>query len=73
MRPNTERGKGQVLGSPGVYHYAAPHQNHPSTQYGFGAIVESLCGRTTGISYNEDTLHNLFPEDRLCKWCARRV
>jgi hypothetical protein len=67
------RGEGLVLGRPGVVHFAAPHDHRPSASYGFGPTVDALCGRTSGIVYNEDTLRNLWPEDRVCKFCERRT
>lgn len=65
------RGEGLVLGSPGVYHYATAHDHGVSGHYGYGAQVMALCERTSGIAYREDTLRNMFPDDRLCKFCER--
>lgn len=71
----TGRGEGLVLGRPGIYHYAETHDHAPSTQYGFGQTVDSLCHRTSGIVYAENGIRNLWPNDRLCFFCetaARR-
>lgn len=67
------RGEGIVLGRPGVNHYTMPHDYRASTEYGYGTTVEALCGRTSGIAYDEGLVSRMFPEDRICKFCERVV
>lgn len=69
-----KRGEGRVLSAPGVYHYPSSAARLPAVN----ALrvrresVDSLCGVTSGIVYNEDTLHNLFTDERLCRRCERK-
>jgi hypothetical protein len=64
------KGEGMIFGSLGIYHHPAAHDLHPSSNYGYGHAVETLCGRTNGIVY-EERMRGLYPNDRLCKFCAR--
>lgn len=67
----SRRGDGLVLGRPGIYHYATTHDYRPSTAYGYGQQVDTLCRRTSGIVYDETGLRQMWPNDRLCWFCEK--